>query len=166
MGVLFKYILKNVYFAYLRGLKKALKSLNFTPSQAPTHIPPVVFWDNRTWIITPTLRCFLSLRLQRWSFLSGCAKVCMRGRGRCCLSSFPRCTGRVGGPSSRLTPMWSTCIKWGPITTVWDPRCCTSTGQRIQTLHRHCCRYKTFTQTESRQSIRPLESLLTRVGSL
>lgn len=101
-----------------------------------------------------TVRCLLSLRLQRWSFLSGCPKVCMRGRGRCCLWSFPRCTERAGGPSSRLTPTWSTCIKWDPTTTVWDPRCYTLTIRRIQTLHKHCCRYKALTQT-GRRNIRP-----------
>jgi len=80
-------------------------------------------------------------RAQRWSSPCGCPRVCTRGRGGCCRWSCPRCTGRAGGPCSTPTPTWWTCTRWGPTTTAWAPRCCTSTARRTPRSPRRCCRW-------------------------
>ncbi|KAA8590672.1 hypothetical protein FQN60_014613 [Etheostoma spectabile] len=73
-----------------------------------------------------------------WDFWR--SRVCTRRRGEFCQWSFQRCTERAGGRCSTPTPTWWICIRWGPTTTAWGPRCCTLTAQRTPRSHRRCCR--------------------------
>lgn len=87
---------------------------------------------------------FLCPRVQRWNFLCGCLRGCMRRTGKCCPLSSQRCTERDGGLCSMLTLMWWTCTRWDLITMVWDHKCCTLTTQRTLRLDRRCFRCVLF----------------------